>query len=297
MIRYAGFAAMAVTWGLTWLAAKAATAAAPVMLVAGIRLVIAAAFFLLWSTVAGYSLRVGAWGRVTAASLLINTICYGFLFWGVVRTPTGLAAIVNLALIPVFSMLIGAVYGEERITGRRLAAVGLGTIGLVLLFSSQISGDASGREVVLGLGAVVVGTAAYAWGAVVSKPLVRVMQPVALAFWQTLIGGTALLVLSLAFERPGAGDLAALTHGPALAGLAFLVMFGSMVGFSVYLWLLREWGAFRAGLYAFLSPVIAVAVGVLWIGETFVMREGLGMLVLFGAAGLVIGREPVDAAT
>ena len=121
------------------------------------------------------------------------------------------------------------------------------------------------------------------------------VAPVALAFWETLIGGAALLVLSLVFERPGMRDLAALTHGPALAGLAFLVMFGSLVAFSVYLWLLREWGAFRAGLYAFVSPVIAVTVGVVWAGEAFGWREALGMAVLFGAAALVIGREPVDA--
>lgn len=295
MIRFAAFAAMSVTWGLTWIAAKAATAVSPPMLLAGVRLAIAAMCFLLWSKVAGYSLKVSAWGRVTAAALLINTVCYGFLFWGVARAPTGLAAIVNLALIPVFSMLIGAAYGEERITRRRITSLALGSVGLVMLFSAQVSGNADGAEITLGLGAVVIATGAYAWGAIVSKPLVRAMAPVALAFWETLIGGAALLVLSLMFERPGTADLVALTHGPALAGLAFLVGFGSLVAFSVYLWLLREWGAFRAGLYAFVSPVIAVTVGVIWAGEAFGWREALGMAVLFGAAALVIGREPAAA--
>ena len=192
-------------------------------------------------------------------------------------------------------MLVGALYGEETISVRRIGAVALGALGLVLLFSTR-DGDAArdGTQVGLGLAAVVVATLSYAWGAIISKPLVREMPPVAVAFWQTLIGGVSLLAISAVFEPVGMGALAGLLQGRALAGIAFLVLGGSLIGFSVYLWLLREWGAFRAGLYAFVSPIIAVGVGVIWAGESFGPWEGVGMAIMFGATALVVKPEKVS---
>ena len=189
-------------------------------------------------------------------------------------------------------MGIGALHGEERISLKRVCAVGLGAVGLAVLFAT---GDpaaegqtALGREAALGLGAVAVATLSYVWGAIVSKPIVRTGAPVALAFWQTTIGGVALLGVSLALEHPDGSAIMNLAHGPPLAGLAFLVLFGSLVGFSIYLWLLREWGAFRTSLYAFVSPAVAVTVGVVWAGEHFGRHEAIGMAILLGAAALSV---------
>lgn len=296
MTRLAAFAAMALVWGLTWIAARWATEAAPPIFVAGSRLVLASAAFLVWCLLARIPLAIGQRRRLVAASLLLNTGCYAFLFWGVAHAPTGLAAVVNLALIPVFSMLLGAMHGEERITGRRLVSVGLGAVGLVLLLATRGSaGPSGGGTVALGLGAVLIATVSYAWGAVVSKPLVRAFPPVAVAFWETGIGAATLLVLSAIVERPGAADLVRLFEGRALAGLLFLVAGGSLVGFSTYLWLLREWGAFRAGLYAFVSPAIAVLAGVLLAGEGFGPLEAAGMLIMFAATALVVRPEKEQA--
>jgi len=293
LARAAAFGAMAIVWGLTWIAAKWSLEAAPPVFLAATRLLLACPIFLAWSLFAGHPLATGRIGRLLAASLLLNTGCYSLLFWGVTRTPSGLAAIVNLSLVPVFSMLVGALYGEERITVRRLFAVALGGTGLALLFATRAP-DAPGQHeaIALGLLAVVAGTLSYAWGAIVSKPLVRSMAPVAVAFWETLIGGVSLLALSVFLEGPDAAYARALLQAKPLAGLAILVLGGSLVGFSVYLWLLREWGAFRAGLYAFISPMIAVAIGVVALGEPFGIFEALGMAVMFGATALAIGPEP-----
>ena len=291
LLRLLAFGAMAFVWGLTWIAAKWATEAAPPVFVAAIRLLLASGCFGLWCLAAGCAVRTGRIGRLVAASLLVNTGCYSFLFWGVAHAPTGLAAILNLSLIPVFSMLIGAFHGEEMISARRLAAVALGAVGLALLFSARSGAPRDGEIVGLGLAAVVVATLSYAWGAIVSKPLVREMPPVAVAFWETLIGGVALVPVALAIEPVGLDAVAALFRGRALLGFGFLVVGGSLVGFSIYLWLLREWGAFRAGLYAFVSPAIAVAVGVLWAGEAFGLPEAFGMAVMLAATALVARPE------
>lgn len=294
-MRLLAFGAMAVVWGLTWIAARWAVEAAPPIFVAGCRLLGAAACFLVWCLVARLDLTLDRVGRMIAASLLINTVCYSFLFWGVAHTPTGLSAIVNLSLIPIFSMLVGALYSEERISARRIGAVALGGAGLALLFATRGRSNADESRIALGLAAVVVATLGYAWGAIISKPLVRTMPPVAVAFWQTLIGAASLVPLSVAIEGFDPAWLSALTQPRAFGGLAFLAIGGSLVGFSVYLWLLREWGAFRAGLYAFVSPAIAVAVGVVWNGESFGWREALGMAVMLGATALVAKPEPETA--
>jgi drug/metabolite transporter (DMT)-like permease len=295
LLRFVAFVAMAVVWGLTWIAAKWATEATPPVLVAGIRLCLAAMFFAAWCALGRIPWTAPKVGRLVVASLLVNTGCYSLLFWGVAHSPTGLAAIVNLSLIPVLSMVVGSLYGEETISVRRLAAVALGALGLVLLFSTR-NGDTAreGTQVGLGLAAVVVATLSYAWGAIISKPLVREMHPVAVAFWQTLIGGISLVALAVVLEPIHAEAVAALFRGRALAGIAFLVLGGSLVGFSVYLWLLREWGAFRAGLYAFVSPIIAVGVGVLWAGEAFGLWEGVGMAIMFCATALVVRPDKVS---
>jgi EamA-like transporter family. len=112
------------------------------------------------------------------------------------------------------------------------------------------------------------------------------MPVVTLAGWQTLIGGIGLAALSLVLEPLEASHLRALASWPTLPALLFLVAAGSLAGFTIYLRLLRDWGAFRAGLYAFVSPVIAVAVGVVALSERFGWAEGLGAVLMFGAAAI-----------
>lgn len=290
LTRVAAFLAMATVWGLTWIAARWATEAVPPIFLASVRLLAASLLFLAWCLAAGHRLTVAQPGRLLAASLLLNTACYSLLFWGLARTPTGIAGVVNMSLMPVFSMHIGALYREEQITARRLLAVALGAVGLALLFGGGGMGSGGAGEAGgLGLAAVVLATVSYAWGSIVSKPLVRTMPAISVAFWETLVGGVALVPLWLALEGWDTGYVPALLAPRPLASFAFLVLGGSLVGFSIYLWLLREWGAFRAGLYAFVSPAIAVAAGVAVLGEPFGPWEAVGMAVMFGAAALAVG--------
>jgi drug/metabolite transporter (DMT)-like permease len=90
--------------------------------------------------------------------------------------------------------------------------------------------------------------------------------------------------------------LRALASWPTLPALLFLVVAGSLAGFTIYLRLLRDWGAFRAGLYAFVSPVIAVAVGVVALSERFGWAEGAGAMLMFGAAATVLRQPPPQTA-
>ncbi|MBM6592988.1 DMT family transporter [Microvirga pudoricolor] len=296
MSRLAAFALMALIWGLTWLPMKLASEAVPPIFLAAVRFTLASGCFLALALARGISLRTRDWGRVSAAALLITTGCYSFLFWGVARAPTGISATVNLALLPIFLVIIGAAYGQERITRRRIGSIALGVMGLVLLFMNRAGAAQDGWTAAIGLGAVAVGTVSYAWGSVISRPLTQSLHPVALAFWESLIGAVGLIPISLLVEGYEPARFAALADGRALLGLGVLVIGGSLVAFSIFLWLVRDWGPFRAGLYSFISPIIAVSVGILYANEPFGWSEVLGMTIMLAATTLSLA-EPTNAAS
>ena len=123
-----------------------------------------------------------------------------------------------------------------------------------------------------------------------ARPIAGAMPTLTLAGWQTLMGGLGLTAVSLAIEPVSSDDLAKLVQWPVLPALVFLVVGGSLTGFTIYLRLLRDWGAFRAGLYAFISPAVAVAVGVMALQEPFGWSEAAGALLMFGAAAIALRR-------
>ena len=122
----------------------------------------------------------------------------------------------------------------------------------------------------------------------ISRPLMGAMPPLSLAFWETSLGALGLVIVSLLVEGHDPAHLAGLADPRASLSLAFLVLGGSLAAFTIYLWLVRDWGAFRAGLYSFISPVVAVAVGVALADEPFGWPEALGMAVMLTATALAL---------
>jgi drug/metabolite transporter (DMT)-like permease len=286
--RLVAFGVMALIWGVTWLPTKIAVQTVPPIFLATARFLLSGVLFLVIVRVRRLPLRIPAFGRIVAASLLITTGCYSFVFWGVAHAPSGLSAIVNLSLMPIFLAFIGFLYGQERLSARRVGAIGFGIAGLVLLFSGRAGAAQGGVNAVLALSSVAVGTACYAWGSVISRPLTQTMPPLVLAFWETLIGAIGLVPVSLLLEGYDPGRFAALGDGRVLVCLGVMVIGGSLVAFSIFLWLVRDWGAFRAGLYAFVSPVIAVAIGVIYAHEPFGWAEASGMGIMLAATALAL---------
>jgi drug/metabolite transporter (DMT)-like permease len=286
------FAGVSLVWGLTWLAVKAGSAVVPPLLLGSVRFLVAGGLMALLVL-----LRRGRWAttmplRLIASGLLINAFCHAMLLWGVAHSPTGLAALVNLALIPVLGALLGRLTGVERVTRAQTAAMVLGLAGLCVLFATRLGrpGDSS----VPGLAMVVGGTLFYSAGSFVSRPLLRELPPLVVTAWQGLVGGVGLLAIELVVDRPGRGAFAGLVRPEALFSLAFLVLGGSFIGLVGYMRLVRDWGVFRAGLYAFVSPLIALAVGVGVLGEALHAWDAGAAALMFAATGLASRRARVD---
>lgn len=288
------FAAMCLVWGVTFLPIKVAADYAPPIFLAAVRFVIAGALMLVWAGRDVFSVPRAALPRLVLTGLLVNTGNYAFLFWGIAHAPSGLAAVVNMATIPVYSLLASRVIEGGAISGRRVAAIALGAAGLGLLFAARVragAAAATGDPLELwGLASVAFGTLLYCVGGVLTRAIAPRVPILTLAGWQTVIGAVGLVAISLMLEPVGIEQLRALALWPVWPAMATLVVGGSLIGFTIYIRLLHQWGAFRAGLYAFVSPVIAVSAGVVALGEPFGWAEGAGALLMFAAAAIALRR-------
>jgi drug/metabolite transporter (DMT)-like permease len=291
------FAAMCLIWGTTWIAIKVGVEAVPPIFFAGSRFVAAGLLMLAWHRLRGGSIALPGrdWPRQVRLAVLMIVATYGFLFWGMQHVASGLSAVVNLALIPIALLAIGLAYGAERYSPRRAASVALGVLGLAVLFEPAGASRIDPLEP-WGMAAIVAGTLAYCWGSVLGRPLVRAHGPLLVGGLSTLIGGPMLIALALVIEPLDRELLTAFARPEVFAAWLFLVLFGSLVAFTIYLRLLRDWGPLSAGMYAFVSPVIAVALGALVFAEAFGPVEALGSLLMLGAARLALARSASPSA-
>lgn len=297
-----GFLLLCVIWGSTWIGIKAALDRVPPLFFAGTRFTVAGIVLLGWAVVANeWRVERSDWGRLAAASILMVGLCYGALFWGMLYVDSGSAAVLELGLTPVALLGFALLLREEQFAIRKLFAICLGIAGLALLFGPAAArawsaADAVARLHVLGALAVASAAMTYGWGSVLARPLLRKYSSTLIAGATTLIGGVSLLAVALTVE-PGSWQALRGEWGvQAWAGWLFLVIFGSLIGYSLFIMLLRDIGASRAGMYAFVSPVLAVLLGAAVRGESVTLGGLAGMSVLLFAAWLAVGaREAVES--
>lgn len=279
------FALVCLIWGTTWLAMKMGVASVPPVFFGGTRFVAAGLVLLgaAWALGGVRRLTRGEVGRLSLLQLLLVVLTYAPLFWAIRFVPSGLAAVLDLALMPVCLVVFGIVFGEERWTRSRAVALGFGFVGLGVLFGPDIVAptDTIG---LLGAGAILFSTVVYSLGSVIARPLAKTLDTVFMS-GLTILPGGLVLTLGAAVLEPG-GAAAARFDWPLAAwgGWLFLVVFGSLVAFTAYLRLIAAWGPARAGSYAYVSPVLAVAVGVTLLGERIGVRDCAGMALLLAAA-------------
>ncbi|MFO1352317.1 MAG: EamA family transporter [Gammaproteobacteria bacterium] len=291
--RYYGlFFVMSAIWGITWVAIKVGVQHVPPLMFAGSRFVVAGLIMLIWLRVSGQRLSVrGNRRQIVMIALLMITLTYATLFWGAQYVATGLASVINLSLSPIILSLLSVAYGQERLRVTHLQVIALGVTGLLILFGPQIAFGGDGWEI-LGMLAIAFSTLAYCWGTVMGRPVFQQNAPLLMSAVNTLIGGATLVLISLLVEPAGLASLAALGEPKVLASWLMLVIFGSLVAFTIYLKLVRDWGAWRAGLYAFVSPVIAVASGSLLLGERLTLGFVVGAALLLAAAWIALKKTP-----
>lgn len=283
----AGFAAMYLIWGSTFLAIRYGLDSFPPFLMAGVRFLVAGSVFVL-ATPRHRRVRLTAsqWRDAAVLGVLMITLANGLVTWAEQRVPSGMTALL-WATFPLWLVTLGRLGPDrKRVSRVTLAGTVIGFSGAALLF---LPGDAAAS--LDPLGAVVITVAILAWtAATMFSP--RAEQPEAQLYASgihMLIGGSVLVSIGVLGGEAGRLDLAAVTL-PSVLGLGYLVVFGSLV-FPLYLWLLDMTSAAKVATEAYVCPVIALALGIAIRGEPMSAAVvGSAAIVLVGVALMVTDR-------
>jgi drug/metabolite transporter (DMT)-like permease len=283
----AAFAAVYVIWGSTYLAIRFAIATLPPLLMAGARFFIAGAVLLLWSRLrspASAPTRVD-WRTGLVGGLLLLLGGNGGLVWAEQHVPSGIAALL-VAMVPLWMVLLDWMRPTgSRPPGRVFAGLVLGLAGLTLLVGAEaLQGH---RELDIS-GAVVLVLASLSWaaGSLYTKHAPRASSGLNGAATQMIAGGV-LLVLAAAF----AGELTQTSLGHAssrsILSFLYLVTFGSLIGFTAYVYLLAHTSAAKAATYAYVNPVVAVLLGWTFANEPVTSRTLLAAAVILAGVAII----------
>ncbi len=277
-------------WGTTWLAMKIGIATVSPGIFAGLRWSIAGALILGYRRFHGQRIMPPPRliPRLVFVSVLLITLNQVIQLYALKCITAGLGAVISSALTPIALLVFSVAAGQESFTARQVGAIGVGVAGVFMLFGpSAMAGTLDTWELV-GAAGVTIGCLCYTAGSVMTRPIMRTLEPVQLAGLTDLIGGVVLLVAALAVE-PGAWESMELNWGwPAFLAWLYLLVPGALMSTTMYFLLVRDWGASRPGTYAFISPVIAVAVGCTFFGEKLEWGDAAGMTLMLGAAGLAL---------
>lgn len=273
----AAFFALYFIWGSTYLVIRIGVESWPPMLMAGCRFIIAGAILFAWMLWRGAPLpSLKQCLSAGAIGILLLSCGNGGVtvaeHWGVA---SGVAALA-VATVPLFTLVFGRFFGN-RTNALEWAGIALGLFGIVLLnLGSNLQGSPAGAAL------IIFAAATWAFGSVWSRRLDLPAGAMASAV-EMLVGGSVLLLGSLlSGER--------LEQMPTAAGwgaLAYLVVFGSIIAFSAYMYLLANVRPAAATSYAYVNPAVAVMLGVVFAGEHIGLAESLAMAVIISAVVLI----------
>ena len=280
------FSIIYLVWGSTFLAIRVGVREVPPFLLAGMRFVLAGTILYAWMRTKGTpSPTSREWTAASLLAVLIFVLDYGLLFWAERRVPSGIAAVM-MATIPVFTVLSEILFlGTQRLTVRLAFALTVGIGGVAVLVSPSLS---LGEVAVDTKGAIALVVAAISWSvaaALTRKLPLPASKPMSSAA-QMLIGGVFLTVVSAALREFHGFHPQTVSRGAWIA-LAYLVVAGSIIAFTAYVWLIHHESPTKVGTYAYVNPVVAVALGYFLGGEAVGPRTLIGSLLVLASVVVI----------
>lgn len=289
------FAIIYFVWGSTFLAIRIGVHAVPPLLFAAMRFLIAGLVLFAWMIARGEpSPTRRQWMSVLLLALLIFLIDYGLLFWAEQRVPSGVAAVM-LATIPVFIALSEILFlHTQRLTVRLALALltGIGGVAVLMSNSLNLGGAPVDRR---GAVALIVASVSWSIATVLARKLPLPPSKVMSSGAQMLAGGFMLTITSAALGEFRHFHPSTVSR-VAWFSLVYLIIAGSIIGFTAYVWLLHHESPTKVGTYAYVNPVVAVLLGYLFGGETLGLRAVLGtMFVLISVVVITTTRAKKPA--
>lgn len=273
------FAIIYFVWGSTFLAIRVGVHEVPPLILASMRFFIAGAVLFVWMRLRGTPSPSGReWMSASLLALCIFVLDYGLLFWAEQRVPSGIAAVM-LATIPVFMSLSEILFlRTQRLTVRLGFALLIGLCGVAVLVSRTLGLSESPID---RSGAIALVIAAISWSiasALTRKVPLPASKPMSSGA-QMLVGGILLAIAAAMFGEFRNFHIQTVSAA-AWWSLAYLIIAGSIMGFTAYVWLIHHESPTRVGTYAYVNPVVAVVIGYFLGGEAVGPRTILGSLLV-----------------
>lgn len=284
----AAFAAVYIIWGSTYLAIRYAVMTIPPFLMGGTRFLIAGLILYAWTRLRGAAAPTRVqWRSAFVTGVLLLVGGNGAVIWSEQHVASGLVALI-VAIVPLWMVVFDWLRpGGTRPAPAVFVGLGLGLVGLGLLIGPDaIRAGGSSRLDVRAALVPVFGSMLWALGSLFSRYAPRHSSAQLATGMQMLAGGAAFLVVSLIAREPSHFNLSAVTL-PSLTGFLYLVTFGSLLGFTAYIYLLGATSPAKASTYAYVNPVVAVILGWAVAGEPFTPRMLVAAAIILGAVALI----------
>lgn len=283
-------------WGSTYIFIRIGVHAVPPLLFAAIRFFIAGLVLVAWAFARREPWPKGReWLSISLLAALIFVCDYGLLFWAEQKVASGIAAVI-MATIPVFITIAEILLlRTQRMTLRLAGALAIGIAGVAVLMARSFN---LGTAPISPLGAMALIAAAISWSvaSIMTRKLPLPSSKVLSSGAQMFVGGVMLAAVAAAFGEPRRFHPADVP-GQAWFALVYLIVMGSIIGFTSYLWLIHRESPTKVGTYAYVNPVVAVLLGYFLGGEPLGLRTILGtVLVLASVLLITIGKSPRNSA-
>ena len=262
-------------WGSTFLAIRVGVREVPPFLLAAIRFVVAGLVLYFWMLAQGERAPSRReWLSAGVLAVLIFVLDYGLLFWAEQRVPSGLAAVM-MATIPVFMALSEILFlGTQKVTFRLVLAsvIGIGGVAVLVSRSLNVGGAPVDK---LGAAALIIASVSWSISSVLTRKLPLPKSKVMSSGAQMLAGGVLLAITAGALgEFHGFRPMQ--VSREAWLSLLYLIVAGSIIAFTAYVWLIHHESPTKVGTYAYVNPVVAVLVGYFLGGEALGTRTIMG---------------------
>jgi drug/metabolite transporter (DMT)-like permease len=279
-VLWAALATIYVIWGSTYLAIRVMVETMPPLLSAGVRFAVAGGIFWLALRLTRRAERVRITRRQAAGAALIGTLlCFGgngLVTVAEQDVPSGLAALI-IGSVPLWVVVLRSAHGD-RVPRGTLAGVAVGFVGLAMLL---LPGDRPGDAPLWGVLLCVAAAVSWASGSFYSRRVQLPEDALVSTSWQMLLGGGGMVAVGLVAGEAGDVDVGRFS-GESLAAFTYLIVAGSLLAFTAYVWLLRNAPISTVATYAYVNPVIAILLG--WA----ILSEEITLTVILGATAIVL---------
>ncbi len=290
----AAFASIYVIWGSTYLAIRYAVETIPPFIMGGVRFLISGAMLYLWARSRGAPRPMRLhWRNAIIAGGFLLLGGNGAVVWAEQFVPSGLTALL-VSILPFWLVIIEWIRPpRRRPSAAVLIGLVLGFVGIIVLVGPS---DVGGHGDVMPLGALVLilGSLSWAIGSFWSRDAQLPESGLLTTGMEMIGGGVLLLVVGTLAGEFSHLDIRGISNASAF-GLLYLITFGSLVGFTSYIWLLDKVSPARLGTYAYVNPIVAVLLGWAIAGERLSIRTGVAAAIVICAVALITTARSTEA--